>query len=295
MFCAWFFLWTIASFGQTQFEGDYTGVLTLEDSTFISYQIYLSCEGSNCTGYSITDKNGANETKSELKGKLDSRTGLIRFKEVAVLGSHADSSSYDEFCFVHFSLWHKELMNPEKHPRLTSDFQAFFTDGVQCASGKLDVMYSGEMHEQIAKIKTKVFEKKVMKKILGDSLTEALVDKLDSVDVALAEKGERLGMSKTVDYRPGTVLRLKDIGSKDGDVIEVDNQVSSKRLSLDKKAWTIEVLPQTDSIFIRGIDDGKKLRIPLALEILEGEQRVSNDTILLEEGGVFVLPLHRKE
>ena len=107
-----FFLILIPSLSFGQFESkSFTGIIQTKDSVVFPYEIHLSRIGGTVSGYSISDKGGANETKSLFETrKVDNQ---LYFKEKQIFYTKADYSTFDDFCLVSFNVDEKQLFKSQ--------------------------------------------------------------------------------------------------------------------------------------------------------------------------------------
>lgn len=288
---AWSFLLGLQGYSQSQFTSSYFGVISTPDEAFIQYQISVTCKGGDCSGFSISGIDTESETKSRLIGKLDSRTGLIYFKETEVISTQAMDNTFDEFCFVQFAVREKELMQPNKFKRIKVPYTAFFEDKEVCSSGELNVLHSAEMGKQIEDLKEKILSRKSVQKLLGDSVFISVGNKLDSVSQSIQDIRTEGVFQKVVRMDSNVTLHLLDIGKNDGDIIGLDNQYTFQELSLSRDTSFIQLFDKTDTVFISGIDEGRRASIPLALIVKKGNSIISTDTVILRKRDVFKLIL----
>lgn len=135
------FLFSAWSYGQDAGSHVFTGALTLKEGQQITVKFVLSnFEGKNFNGYSITDYEGKNYTKSIIKGVLDLDKNTLSFKE---LDNVETSSTADKslFCFVSANGLKLDI-NGDKNT-IKGSFKGLFPSGKQCASGSLELSNTG--------------------------------------------------------------------------------------------------------------------------------------------------------
>ena len=105
LFCSYQFT------AQVSIQGDYLGTLSFGDSGLLTYSVEFTCVNSECTGYSISDVGGANETKSELEGQINFSENKVYFYERNIVYTKASNETYNEICLLEFDFDLDELIS----------------------------------------------------------------------------------------------------------------------------------------------------------------------------------------
>ena len=74
---------------------EYLGILKLNDSSLISYQLNLTEIDGIISGFSVTDLGGNHETKSNITGSYNKDLDLLSFREVGIIYTKSTISDYD--------------------------------------------------------------------------------------------------------------------------------------------------------------------------------------------------------
>ncbi len=288
----WFFLFPFSLLAQDKKkEYQYFGVISISEEQFIPYSLYFSCENYRCTGFSVSDIKGINETKSSLEGIYDPLLKAYKFKELKVLSTRASAGTYDEFCFVEFNLPEKVIKKPLKYDRIQEEFKAYFKDGEECGRGEMNLLFSEKINKQIERIQTKIIEKNSVQKLLGDSVISLLSDEMNALKQKLNESHEIT--SKTVAVTKDTRIFIKDIGVADGDTISVTINDNTQILVPNENRVELRFTDPVNEINLKGINEGKRPLIPLELMIRFSNQTYSLDTISLQKDQEYKLILER--
>ncbi|MBK9272025.1 MAG: hypothetical protein IPM48_10540 [Saprospiraceae bacterium] len=78
---------------------EYTGAIVIGQKEAMSYKIVYELKGAEMLGYSLSDVNGALETKCLIQGKYDKKSKSISFKEERILYSKSNIP-WKEFCLM---------------------------------------------------------------------------------------------------------------------------------------------------------------------------------------------------
>lgn len=91
----------------------------------------------NVQGTSITDFYGANQTVSEIVGRLDQEQQLLSFKETENLNTHSEAEA-SSFCFIEVRNLKLSLKNDSA--LMSAPFKGTYADGSACAEGTISLM-----------------------------------------------------------------------------------------------------------------------------------------------------------
>lgn len=281
-------------FSQYFFSGDLNGFLILEDNQIIPYEIHFECSSNNCIGISISDKGGENETKSNLTGFLDFNRETIDFKENGIVYTKADYSTFDEFCYVNFSLKinfkNKKITFEEE-----GDFVGKFKDSSVCAKGRFKLINILKLEKKINKLQ-KRFNSKLVKKSFGDSVSQVINKKLDSLSSNLNKNKSNSIYELTLNLEKTHELYLQDVGNQDGDVIQISSDNYKKNISLTKELYKLKI-GSISRLKIIGIDEGESPTIPLNIVIKDylKNKVVKKNLLFLKKKDTFNINLSIKK
>ena len=197
-----FFTISFQSFSQNTFN--YLGTLILSNNTPISFSLNLQEQNGIINGYSITNINTPDETKSEISGLYFKKDKSFQLQETQILQTNSEAP-LNTFCYINMNLSFKGKFGTK---RLEGDFTGNFLDSTQCASGKIILLQKTKLENKIQKIKKKV-EKKYNEKYQDTSLvkrTEILKD----------------GDDFTINWESSKIkLFIWDANQEDGDKIQL--------------------------------------------------------------------------
>ena len=244
------------SFGQ--FESiSFSGIIQTADSVVFPYEINLSRIGRTVSGYSISDKGGANETKSLLETRKVNNQ--LYFREKEIIYTKADYSTFDDFCLVSFNVDENQLFKSNK---LNIDFSGYFTDEKPCIDGRINLVSTSFIEKKVSKVERKVDNSSIVNKNFGDSLKLIKAKITELKNKFVANRHEiHLKANNIIRFNinePYEVF-IKDYNIPDGDIIQVKiNDGSEKLIALDETPiyFEIEETQKTNTIDILGINEG---------------------------------------
>ena len=152
-------------FSQNTFS--YLGTLVLANNTPISFSLELEEDNGIVNGYSITNINTPDETKSEISGLYYKKDKSFQLQETQILQTKSEAA-LNTFCYINMNLSFKGKFGT-KH--LEGTFTGNFLDSIECAKGKIILMERKKLEKKIKKIKNKI-EKKQNQKYQNTSLVK---------------------------------------------------------------------------------------------------------------------------
>ncbi|MDP7568201.1 MAG: hypothetical protein QF383_07400 [Flavobacteriales bacterium] len=145
-----FFTISFQSFSQNTFN--YLGTLILINNTPISFSLNLQEQNGIINGYSITNINTPDETKSEISGLYFKKDKSFQLQETQILQTNSEAP-LNTFCYINMNLSFKGKFGTK---RLEGTFIGNFLDSTQCASGKIILMEEKKLIKKIEKVKKKI-------------------------------------------------------------------------------------------------------------------------------------------
>ncbi len=148
-------LYSNLGFSQNTFS--YIGSLLLSNNTPISFSMELEEENGIINGYSITNINTPDETKSEINGLYFKEDKSFQLQETQILSTSSEAP-LNTFCYINMNLSFKGKFG-SKH--LEGNFTGKLLDSTQCAKGKIILIEKKKIEKKIAKIKKKIKKEKL--------------------------------------------------------------------------------------------------------------------------------------
>jgi len=221
------------SVAQTVENYDFIGTLILENNALITYRIQFNINNSKISGYSYTDINGNDETKSELKGTYNEKDKIISLEEFNILYTKSKEIE-DIFCFINVDAKIKLKNNKQS---IQGSFLGLYNDKDTCATGEILLISLKDAFKEIDKI-----SKKISKTNRLDSLTKLKVTKeilLNELKPNILKKDEILSVFWKSDK---LILEIWDNGKEDGDLISLkfNNKTIFRKYEVKKSKKIIE-------------------------------------------------------
>lgn len=180
----------------------YSGIITLENGKPIMFEIEFIKDKGIVSGFSLTGKGTADETKSDISGIYNRNTKTYKLKETQVLSTKSEAD-LNTFCYIHMELTEKGKF---KLKRYEGTFTGLFTNGDTCATGGVILMEK----EKLEKI-TKKVEKKIEKQQKKESKNEVLSTKV-------LKEGDDMYIQWNSDQ---LTIFIWDANTEDGDKIDL--------------------------------------------------------------------------
>jgi hypothetical protein len=182
----------------------YLGTLVLSDNTPISFSLELQEDNGIVNGYSITNINTPDETKSEISGLYFKKDKSFQLQETQILQTKSEAA-LNTFCYINMNL---NLKGKFGSKLVQGTFKGNFLDSTECASGKVILMERTKLEKKIEKIKKKV-KKKYNEKHQDTSLVKRTEILKDGGDFTINWEGNKLR------------LFIWDANIEDGDKIDL--------------------------------------------------------------------------
>ena len=198
------FLLLFNCLGYSQNTLSYLGSLILSNNTPISFSLELQENNGVVNGYSITNINTPEETKSEISGLYFKKDNSFQLQETQILQTKSEAA-LNTFCYINMNLSYRGKFGT-KH--LQGTFTGSFLDSIECARGKIILMERTKLEKKIEKIKKKV-EKKFNEKYQETSLVKRTQILKDGDDFTIRWENEKLR------------LFIWDANIEDGDKIQL--------------------------------------------------------------------------
>tara|TARA_B100000767_G_C19681083_1_gene499608 strand:+ start:200 stop:1054 length:855 start_codon:yes stop_codon:yes gene_type:complete len=136
---------------QTKYY-NYSGTLLIKNSPPIGFTLELREKNGNVSGYSITNQNTIDETKSEVQGLYFQKNKTFQLQETQILKTKSESP-INSFCYIRMNLQIKKTFNKK---RLEGSFTGNFLDSIKCAEGKIILMEKSFIDKKIKRIQKKI-------------------------------------------------------------------------------------------------------------------------------------------
>lgn len=240
---------------SSQNKYDFFGAIKLNgsDKSLITYRIVFEEKNGNINGFSVTDLDGAHETKNVISGSYDRKSKILSFKEDAILYTKSKFSQ-SSFCFVNFTGKVKLVQNTSK---IEGAFKGLYNNKTQCIDGTLTLVGSNKIYKLAEKVNKKIqSSNKIDIKVKEKNNPIAL---LDSLKINKLSKDQNLSVfwdSKEVK------IEIFDSGKEDGDRINLYHNdkliLNNYKVEYKKKTITVVLdLTTTNEIKILALNEGE--------------------------------------
>jgi len=247
----------------------FIGSIMLEDKRSYSYKLHFEADSPALVGYTVTDLQGPQETKSRIKGKYNAQKKQITFEEITIIKSKAKIGP-DDFCLVHTQL---KLGKKLGMPILKGNFTGYKTDGTTiCAKGKIALIGEEALQKKLEALAPKDSS---IKSMFKESAAEAVAAPTKEFVPHLRKLSPGSSTDINTDASYATV-EIWDSEANDGDIISIScNQelvLNRYSITTTPKVLKIALKEGLNTLTLKAIDEGKeppntaKLKITLDKE-----------------------------
>ncbi|MDC7997171.1 hypothetical protein [Gilvibacter sediminis] len=223
---------------------EYIGVITLTDSSFISYKLSFEETNGFIKGYSVTDLSGPHETKSMITGTYDDKEKQLKFRESGIVYTKSPITQND-FCYIHFE---GRLAKLNDRRKLSGTFVGKFDDGVSCIDGEIEMKSLVKVEKKARRLDNTVDKSILVSQEKKDAVN--LVRTLDSLNTNFLNANERLQVFSRDDV---VTLTVVDVGQEDGDKITIyaDDKVLLRDAAIGLKPQSFKIKLSSQPVELR--------------------------------------------
>ena len=183
-------------------EHKYLGTIILENNAPMSFSLDLIEKDGKVSGYSITNHNTEDETKSEIQGLYFKEDKTFQLQETQIIYTKSEKP-INSFCYIRMNLKTKNRFTKK---RLEGNFIGNFLDSSSCAKGKVLLVEKSIIEKKIKKIEKKI-EKIKKKEVQQEIITTEILKDGDNFNVNWISK-----------Y---LTIKIWDSNQEDGDMIDL--------------------------------------------------------------------------
>ncbi len=181
-------------------EHKYLGTIIVENNQPMSFSLDLIEKDGKVSGYSITNHNTKNETKSEVQGVYIKNDKSFQLQETQIIYTKSEAP-INSFCYIRMNL---KLKNRFTKKRLEGNFYGNFLDSSECAKGKVLLAEKSVIEKKIKKIEKKI---------------EIKLEKEEIIETKILKDGDNL----TIDWKAKYLtIKIWDSNQEDGDKINLE-------------------------------------------------------------------------
>ena len=185
---------------------NFIGTIIADKIPPISFKLELNEKDGRVTGFSLTNINTKDQTKSEVQGIYLKKSKTFQINETQIISTSSEAP-INSFCYLNMTL---ELNKKLNKKILEGKFIGNFIDGSSCAKGKIIMMEEKFLNKKIKKIKKKI-EKIKDKNIAQIDTNKIILTKI----ITDKDKFEIKWESKFL------ILNIWDSSKEDGDKINL--------------------------------------------------------------------------
>jgi len=167
-----FLLVTKLAFGQIK-NYKFIGTIISDNLPPISFKLDLNEQEGRVSGFSLTNINSQDQTKSEVQGIYLKKSKTFQINETQIISTSSESP-INSFCYLNMTLELKEKRNKKI---LEGKFIGNFLDSSSCAKGKIILMEEDFVNKKLKKINKKI-EKFNNKNLLRKDTNTFLITKI---------------------------------------------------------------------------------------------------------------------
>lgn len=223
------------------YEHEFIGLIMLESKALYPYKINFNIDNDSIKGYSYTDIDGPNETRSAVKGVYNKKTKHLSFVEKDILYTKS-KVDLEEFCFIKLD---GELKLKTNKKTLKGDFIGYYPDKTECGKGKIRLVGKDYATKKISKIKKQLKKKRV------DSVTVKKIEQNKFLETNFETK-IKSGEEVSVFIRSSELrIEIWDYGKEDRDIISIElngNPVLTNYIVKKTKKVLILNLPKSKNL-----------------------------------------------
>lgn len=247
------FVWVTKSQETKQFDYELLGAIVLDKNQIISYKIQFKLEENNFIhGYSYTDLDGENETKSYIRGYYNTDNQNIQFKESDILYTKSKFLP-EEFCFVSFQ---GSFKGDSDKKLLDGKFIGIYNDKDTCATGDIKLVGKKFIKKKIEKLYSKIEKVKKVDSVVKEQIKPA--NYLKKFSETKLNSGEKVSVFV---YSSKIKVDIWDYGIEDGDIITIlQNEkpiLENFKVTRRRKEIILNLKDKENLIKIITVDSGK--------------------------------------
>lgn len=204
----------LVTFSQSLKNYDFIGTLVLENNALITYRIQFDINNSNISGFSYTDLNGNDETKSKLIGTYNEKENKIFIEETDIIYTKSKELK-DIFCFLKIDA---NIKLSENKNEIKGNFIGVYNSEQKdtCATGKILLVSLKDAFRKIDKVAKKISKIKKIDSITKNKFTKQnLINQIGTNTLKSEEILNVFWKSNKL------IIEIWDNGKEDGDLISL--------------------------------------------------------------------------
>ena len=238
----------------------FVGSVSTGNDVNFTYKLSFSDSNGVISGYSVTDLMGPNETKTSIKGTINTDKKTIDFREVKLLSSKVKADK-NQVCYIY---GHLKMIKKQKTLCLKGTFTGYDEHKAECAKGTLMLISAEDLLAKLTKMaRTRDTAKDP---VLTTNMIEEKKEEILGPDTKIAEPRNVIGLDpgKSLEIKCKTnhvKLSIWDDKINDGDIITMQHNstviLDNYRLTGKYKDVEIDLAnPDGDVLKITAVNEG---------------------------------------
>lgn len=273
-----FFLLLQVILSQAQINKNvFIGALTIKGVPPYTYRVEFTDSANVITGFSITDLQGPDQTKTAITGSINTSKKEFTFKETRLISTRSKINR-DSFCYISAKLKLKERKGAKM---LAGSFTGYMKDGrTSCGTGEITLVSKSDIIEKLMKLGPQADT--VLK--LVEKVDAAVKDEEQTIDAAPKQSylSVRPGSATSVGCKSNkAAIEIWDNSKIDGDIISLYHNdktlLSHYTLSNKKEQFIIDLTLSTEKIKLVSEHEGSEPPTTVRLSCTCGDRTFTID------------------
>ena len=279
-----FFILLIKTNAQTN-TFNYLGTLLINNNQPMTFSLELTEKNGSINGFSITNIETENETKSEVKGIYLKNSKTLKIYEKSIIYTKS-KAPLNSFCYLTMNLNFTGKFNKK---RLEGTFTGNFLDRTKCAEGKVILMTKEKIERKIEKIERKI--EKIERKIKTKKSSSNIDNEISSILIDNQKKLELNWKNKKLK------LLIWDANNEDGDRIKIKINEKEALYNYEttnkKKQFSWKLKKGENIISITALNNGTNPPNTSRIQLIDKEKKYEFQT-QLNKGESATIKIIRK-
>lgn len=241
---------------QSQDTSVYIGSLITSNNIPISFKLEFQEQNGIINGFSITNIDTKDETKSEIVGLYFKTDRSYQIEETQIIQTNSEEP-LESFCYVKMNLTIKGRFGSK---RLEGTFTGNFIDNEECASGKIILLEEYKIKKILEKIEKKIEkEKKKVTTIKKISVIKS------GDDLSINWKSKKL------------IIKIWDANKEDGDRVDllINNKIILQNFKTKSKPKKIKLKLKKgiNTVYIKATNEGSSPPNTSRIELIDNNTK----------------------
>ncbi len=260
------------------------GLIVINDTFSMSYRVVLDIQNTLVSGYSITDFQGPDETKTSILGEYNYSSKSLKFSETEL--TYTKSAYETNLCYIYANC---ALSSKNRKATLQGTFIGKFRNGDTCAGGNISLLSTSYVVKKLEKVE------KLSEVVTKDTVARNIRAEINKID----DKRTTITSNQSIKYKWSSKrvdVVLWDQGIEDGDIInlKVNGTIRLKeyRLSNSKKTVPIVLSEGENIIEVEALNTGSSFPNTVTLLLTDGTKSYELVSVLNshQKASIVIIP-----